>query len=168
MTTTAQQVSTRTVTGSSDERRTLPWALIVALIALAALTIAVVTWQLMATPNTTAPPDVVPKAAADQPAPYRPGGSVYQQQVPRAAADQLAPYRPGGSVYQQQVPGPQPILRAAFRPGGSSTRQHLPRPQTEHQPLGSPRRTACPVAPSHAHPPAAPRRTGSRPRSRVA
>ena len=104
MTTTAQQVLTPTATDRSDERRTLPRALIVALIALAALTIAVVTWQLTATTNTTAPARQVPKAAADQLAPYRPGGSVYQQQVPKAAADQLAPYRPGGSVYQQQVP----------------------------------------------------------------
>ncbi len=104
MTTTARQVLTTTATGSADERRTLPWALIVGLIALAALTIAVITWQLTSTTNTTAPVDVVPKAAADQLAPYRPGGSVYQQQVPKAAADQLAPSRPGGSVYQQQVP----------------------------------------------------------------
>ena len=61
MTTTAQQVSTTTATGSSDERRTLPWALIVALIALAALTIAVVTWQLTATTNTTAPATQSPR-----------------------------------------------------------------------------------------------------------
>jgi hypothetical protein len=104
MTTTAQQVLTPTATDRSDERRTFPRALIVALIALAALTIAAITWQLTATTNTPAPVDVVPESAADQLAPYRPGGSVYQQQVPTAAADQLAPYRPGGSVYQQQVP----------------------------------------------------------------
>jgi hypothetical protein len=104
MTTTAQQVPTNTATDRSDERRTIPRALFVALIALAALTIAVITWQLTATTNTTAPVDVVPESAADQMAPYRPGGSVYQQQVPTAAADQMAPYRPGGSVYQQQVP----------------------------------------------------------------
>ena len=102
MTTTAQQGLIRTSTGSSDERRTFPRALIVALIALTALTIAVITWQL--TTNTTAPASQVPKATADQLAPNRPGGSVYQQQVPKTAADQLAPNRPGGSVYQQQVP----------------------------------------------------------------
>jgi hypothetical protein len=102
-TTTAQQVSTTFATRSSDERRTFPRALIIALIALAALTIAAVIWELTAT-TTTTPVQDVPKAAADQLAPYRPGGSVYQQQVPGAAADQLAPYRPGGSVYQQQVP----------------------------------------------------------------
>ena len=85
MTTTAQQVSTTTATDRSDERRTSPRALIVALITLAALTIAVVTWQLTATTNTTPPVDVVPKPAADQLAPYRPGGSVYQQQVPQTA-----------------------------------------------------------------------------------
>jgi hypothetical protein len=104
MTTTAQQVSTTTVTGTSDERRTLPWVRIVALITLAALTIAVITWRLTSTTNATGPVVDIPAAAADQLAPYRPGGSVYQQQVPEAAADQLAPYRPGGSVYQQQVP----------------------------------------------------------------
>ena len=98
MTTTAQQVLTPTATDRSDERRTIPRALIVALIALAALTIALITWQLTAT-NTTAPVEAIPNAAADQLAPYRPGGSVYQQQVPKAATDQ-----PGGSVYQQQVP----------------------------------------------------------------
>ncbi len=104
MTTTAQQGRTSIATGQSDERRALPKALIVALITLAALALAVVTWQLTATTSTTAPVSQAPRAAADQLAPYRPGGSVYQQQVPRAAADQLAPNRPGGSVYQQQVP----------------------------------------------------------------
>jgi hypothetical protein len=84
MTTTAQPVSATIATGSSDERRTFPRALVVALIALAALTIAVVTWQLTAT-STTTPVDSVPKAAADQLAPYRTSGSVYQQQVPKAA-----------------------------------------------------------------------------------
>ena len=104
MTTTAQQLSTPTASVRADERRTLPRALIVALIALAALTIAVVTWQLTSSANTSAPVSQVPKAAADPWAASRPGGSVYQQQVPKAATDQLAPYRPGGSVYQQQVP----------------------------------------------------------------
>jgi TRAP-type C4-dicarboxylate transport system permease small subunit len=86
MTTTAQPVSATIATDRSDERRTFPRALVVALIALAALTIAVVTWQLTATTSTTTPVDSVPKAAADQLAPYRPGGSVYQQQVPKAAS----------------------------------------------------------------------------------
>ena len=103
MTTTEQQVPTPTAAGRSDEHRTTPRALIVALITLAALTIAVVTWQLTATTNPSATVNDVP-AVTDQPAPYLPGGSVYQQQVPKTAADQLAPTRPGGSVYQQQVP----------------------------------------------------------------
>ena len=126
MTTTAQQVSTTTATDQSDERHTSPQALIVALIALAALTLAVVTWQLTATTNTTAPVNVVPESAADQMAPYRPGGSVYQQQVPAAAADQLAPYRPGGSVYQQQVPKAAADQLAPYRPGGSVYQQQVP------------------------------------------
>jgi len=104
MATTAQQVLTTTATGRSDERRTLTRAMIVALIALAALTIAFVTWQLTSTTNATAPVEAVPEAGADPWAAYQPGGSVYEQQVPKAAADHWAAYRPGGSVYEQQVP----------------------------------------------------------------
>ena len=85
MTTTAQQLSTPTASVRADERRTFPWALIVALIALAALTIAVVTWQLTSSTNTSAPVSQAPKAAADPLAAYRSGGSIYQQQVPKAA-----------------------------------------------------------------------------------
>jgi hypothetical protein len=42
------------------------------------------------------------------PAPYAPGGSVYNAQVPAAARDSASrvprAYFPGGSVYNQQVP----------------------------------------------------------------
>ncbi|HYN56740.1 MAG TPA: hypothetical protein VES03_06050 [Motilibacterales bacterium] len=85
MTSTAQQVLTPTATDRSDENRALPNALIVALITLAALTVALAVWQLVATSNTSAPVSQAPQAAADQWAAYRPGGSVYQQQVPKAA-----------------------------------------------------------------------------------
>ena len=124
MTTTAQQLST---TGSADERRTFSRALIVALITLAAFTVALAAWQIVATSNTSAPVPRAPQAAADQWAASRPGGSVYQQQVPKAAADQWAASRPGGSVYQQQVPKAAADQWAASRPGGSVYQQQVPK-----------------------------------------
>ena len=125
MTTTAQQVPSALSTEGTDELHGVPRALIVALIVLAAFTMALAVWQLMVS-NTSAPVSHAPQAAADPWAAARPGGSVYQQQVPQAAADQMAPYRPGGSVYQQQVPQAAADQMAPYRPGGSVYQQQVP------------------------------------------
>ena len=127
MATTTQHMLTTTSTERTDKRHALPWALLAALIALAALTVAVATWQLTATTNTAGPASQVPKAAADQWAASRPGGSIYEQQVPKAAADQWAASRPGGSIYEQQVPKAAADQWAASRPGGSIYEQQVPK-----------------------------------------
>lgn len=126
MTTTAQQTPNALATERTDERHRGPRALIIALIALAVVTVALGAWQLIAS-NTTAPVNEVPAAAAERLAPYRPGGSVSQQQVPKAAPDELAPYRPGGSIYQQQVPKALADELAPFRSGGSVYQQQVPK-----------------------------------------
>ena len=102
MATTAQPMLTTASVPRTDDRRTSSRALLILLIALVAMTVAVVAWQLRTTSSATAPSTQVSDVEGP-PAAYRPGGSVYQQQVP-AAADPGAAIRSGGSVYEQQVP----------------------------------------------------------------
>lgn len=97
MSTTAKTI----LPAASAEQRHFSRILLVALVALAVVTLAVVAWQLRGTSTTIAPVE----ESTTVPAPYQPGGSAYDQQVPGGAADDpMAPYGPDGSVYDQQVP----------------------------------------------------------------
>lgn len=125
-TTTQPMGTTLTATGRSHESRWLSRALLIALAALAAITVAVTTWQLTTTARPTAPTQQVSRANADQFGASRQGGSVYRQQVPQAAADQRGASGQGGSVYRQQVPQAAVDQWAPYRAGGSVYGQQVP------------------------------------------
>lgn len=82
MTSTEHQVGSALTTASRNEHRSNLRTLFIAVLALAVLTVAVASWQLMTTSTPHAPAPQTTRPTAGQMAPYQPGGSVYQQQVP--------------------------------------------------------------------------------------
>ena len=137
MTTTAQQCPPQPPPAASDERRTLPWALIVALIALAALTIAVVTWQLASPPTrqrrcTLSPrpqptnwPPTGPAArstSSRSPSRSRPTGPVPARRLGLPAAGPQGRSRPTGPLPARRLglPTASPQGRKLTAPAGGS------------------------------------------------
>jgi hypothetical protein len=106
MNTTAQHLPNTLPAGRpgqrSGEHHGTARALLVVLVALGLLAAGLAGWQVGRATAGTSTSQV--GTVADPMAPYRPGGSVYDEQVPRAEIDPWAPYRPGGYVYDQQVP----------------------------------------------------------------
>lgn len=123
MTTTAHHLNATSALDRPTTQRTLPWVLIAALIALAAVTVAVAIWQLTAAPASQGQAVTTISPSARDWAANQAGGSVYNSQVPPAAqsvaSSAQAANRPGGSVYTSQVPKGAQSDTSAF-PGGAS------------------------------------------------
>lgn len=107
-------MTTTTINAAGSERLFRTATVLALLIAIAALTLALINRP----GRTVATGAALPATQAKSVAPLTPGGSVYNNQVPATPATSMAALAPGGSVYNNQVPGSSAV-------DGDSPREHV-------------------------------------------